>query len=182
VTALGYSSIELRCAVPYQGRAYYAQANFNLYGREGSLENASSKDPPDWPLFELSSPEPLYWPQTGQTFFLKILNAGPDPGPLAVREAGREDPVAWVKVGEDGIYTYVPPLDPELDKRGPTATKDIVFVLDLPEGGTASFTLAIHRSREARRNFPAGLGVFSVSLVLGCGLVAAKRRRGTICH
>jgi hypothetical protein len=263
VTAGGYSSVDLRARVVAGGGVeHFAQAVFNLYGREGSSAADDSLTPvpaPAWPLFELTSPEPLYWPQTGQTFFLKFIpgdrgdrtvgaddgasdhdavsdhdgasdhdavsdhdgaadhdavsdddgaaadavsdddagaktivadndgdndapadNNGGGPGgrgfPLTVWEEDSPAPLFEIWAGADGVYAFTPPADPGLDAAGATSAKKLIFVRALPGGGTASFTLLVHRSREARRDLPLGLGVFFLAMLGGGGLIVAGRR------
>lgn len=226
VTAGGYSSVDLRARVVAGGGVeHFAQTVFNLYGREGSSAADDSLAPvpaPAWPLFELTSPEPLYWPQTGQTFFLKFIpgdrgdrtvgaddgasdhdavsdhdgagaktivadndapadnNNGGGPGgrglPLTVWEEDSPAPLFEIWAGADGVYAFTPPADPGLDAAGATSAKKLIFVRALPGGGTASLTLLVHRSREARRDLPLGLGVFFLAMLGGGGLIVAGRR------
>ncbi|MDR2386712.1 MAG: hypothetical protein LBE80_03885 [Deltaproteobacteria bacterium] len=165
VTVGGYSRVEFTAKIRAEdGTEHYAQADFDIYAREGSSSPVSQDLPPKWPFFELKSDQPLYWPQTGQTFFISLKNFDAKPVPLSVWEGGGQSPVALLWPDSEGLFTYVPPNDPELDKLGTTATKRIVFTRPLAEGGTASLSLYLHRSRAEKRNLPVGLGVFGLSL------------------
>jgi hypothetical protein len=178
VVAGGYSRIELVAKImASSGVVYYAQADFNIFAREGSRSPVSVDQWPGWPFFELSSDQPLYWPQTGQTFLIKFHYTGLPPSPLTVWEEGSQSPSTVVAPNSDGLYTYVPPNDPQLNMLGPTASKRLVFVHPLADGGTASLCIFIHRSREEKRNLVAGLSVFGLSLAIMTGFLTLGRRR-----
>jgi hypothetical protein len=182
VEAGGYSHIELtaRLTAP-DGSVYYTQADFDIYAREDTRSPVSTDQPPMWPFFELKSDQPLYWPQTGQTFFISLKNLDSPPGPLSVWEDGHSTPVAVIEPGPDGSYTYVPPHDPVLDQQGATATKRVVLVHPLADGGAASLSLFLHRSRHQKRNLTVGLGVFGLCLVSTACIMALGRRRVKPC-
>ena len=174
----GYSRVELTARLRAgDGIVRYAQADFDVYAREGSASPVSLDSPPNWPFFELTSDQPLYWPQTGQNFFIALKNFDLPPTGLEVWEDGAVSPAAVLNPGPDGSYAYVPPNDPELDRLGTTATKRIVFVHPLAGGGTASLSLYVHRSRVEKRNLPVGLGVFGASLGASALIMAVGRRR-----
>ncbi|MDR2366610.1 MAG: hypothetical protein LBF58_00640 [Deltaproteobacteria bacterium] len=179
VRAGGYSRIGLTARLTdREGVVSYAQADFNVYAREGSVSPPSGDSPPPWPFFELTSDQPLYWPQTGQTFFIALKNLGSAPAPLSVWEEGHGGPVALLSPDADGRYGYVPPNDPRLDKLGTTASKRLVFVHPLPGGGTASLSLYVHRSRTEKRNRGAGLAVFAACVAGASGVGLHWLRKG----
>jgi hypothetical protein len=163
------------------GVVSFAQADFDIYAQDVSSSPVSGDSPPQWPFFELKSDQPLYWPQTGQAFLISLKNLPVPPGPLSVWEDGALSPAAVIEPGPEGAYAYVPPHDPELDRLGTTAAKRIVFVHDLPGRATASLSVLVHRSREARRDLPAGLGVLGASLAASAVFLALGRRRPRPC-
>ncbi|MDR0355385.1 MAG: hypothetical protein LBJ64_06575 [Deltaproteobacteria bacterium] len=180
IVAGGYAAIELRAFISENGRSYYAQSNFNIYGTESSSTPPSKDLPPeDWPLFSLSSDLPLYWLQTGQTLHVAFQHPTWISSEMTVWEDGGNEPAARLKPDVDGTFVYAPPHDPALDRAGATATKNIVFVQELPDGGSASFTLRLHRSRDAKRDLTIGAGVFFFCLAVGGGLFGSHlwRRR-----
>ncbi|MDR1109158.1 MAG: hypothetical protein LBP92_00310 [Deltaproteobacteria bacterium] len=181
VEAGGYSRVELTARLDIGGVVHYAQADFNLFAREGSRSRPSAAGAPGWPFFELGSEAPLYWPQTGQTFHVRILGLDLPPGPMAVWEEGGGAPAAVIVPDEGGLYSYAPPHDPALDRLGATASKNLVFVHPLGGGGTASLSFAVHRSRVERRRLGAGLAVFLAGLAGGGWFLAARRRRVVPC-
>ena len=165
-----------------EGRLHYAQTAFNLYGRSRAGArpeplSLSLPQTPGWPEFSISSEAPLYWPQTGQEFTLKLKgdsiakNLVVWDGP---RRAAELEPV------ETG-FKYWPEHDPGLDRAGPRASKPLVFVAPINGGGSVSFTLFVHRSRRAGLNMPAGLGVFAAGFLATGIPVCLTRRRFRIC-
>ncbi|MDR2301245.1 MAG: hypothetical protein LBF38_04315 [Deltaproteobacteria bacterium] len=177
VTVGGYSRVEVTAKIMGgDGIVSYAQADFDIYAREGSSSPVSGDHPPKWPFFELKSDQPLYWPQTGQTFYISLKNFDAGPAPLSVWEEGGM--VAVLTPDAGGLYTYVPPNDPKLDQMGTTATKRIVFTRPLAEGGTASLSLYVHRSRAEKRNLPIGLGIFGLSLTASASAFFLAIARG----
>jgi len=129
------------------------------------------------PEFQVSSNGEFYWPQTGHEFTLALEG-------LETAEGGLE---VWSGQGElldrakaaAGVFNYTPAHDPALDRAGYKAEKPLVFVARSPEGGSASFTLVVRRSRLAGLNLEAGLAVFTAAFLfsgLGVGLKRLKER------
>jgi hypothetical protein len=174
----GYARVELSARLLGEdGSVLYAQADFDVFAREGSSSPESTDIPPSWPFFELTSDQPLYWPQTGQTFFIALHNFDLPPAPMEVWEDGFDAPVAVLAPEPGGRYAYVPPNDPGLDKLGATATKRLIFVHPTVGGGTASLSFYVHRSRAAKRNQAVGLWVFGASLAGSALIMAVGRER-----
>jgi hypothetical protein len=174
-----YARITVFARAEAEGRPLYAQTAFNLYGRsEADAAPLDSRLPqaPDWPEFLVGSDGPLYWPQTGQTFTFQ-LKGGEKENRLAVWDGRR---VAELDPGAAG-FQYQPEHDPALDRAGDAASKPLVFVLPYGDGGSASFTLFVHRSRQAGRDLPAGLGLFAAAVTVGGALVWRARRRYSPC-
>jgi hypothetical protein len=177
-----YSRVTVFARAEFQGRPLYAQTAFNLYGRSkaGAAHEANLLAlAPDWPEFLLGSDGPLYWPQTGQIFNFQlkgVLDA--EATKLAVWDGGRR--VAELAPGAAG-FQYQPEPDPALDRAGDAASKPLVFVLPLGDGGLASFTLLVHRSRQTGRDLPAGLGIFAAAILVSGAVVGLARRRFRLC-
>jgi hypothetical protein len=176
-----YARITVFARAEIQGRPHYAQTAFNLYGRAGAgeaPEPSRLSQAPDWPEFLVGSDGPLYWPQTGQTFTLQLKGDQNAAARLAVWDGGRR--VAELLPGAAG-FQYQPAHDSALDRAGDAASKPLVFVLPIDNGGLASFTLFVHRSRSAGRDLPAGLGLFSAAAAVSGALVWLARRRRRPC-
>jgi hypothetical protein len=174
-----YARITVFARAEIKGRPLYAQTAFNLYGRAKAGE---APEPgrlsyaPDWPEFLVGSDGPLYWPQIGQTFTFQLK--GNQAERLAVWDGGRR--VAELAPGAAG-FQYQPEPDPALDRAGDAASKPLVFVSPGGDGGSASFTLFVHRSRLAGRDLPAGLGIFAAAAAVSGALVWLARRRRRPC-
>jgi hypothetical protein len=176
-----YARITVFARAEIMGRPLYAQTAFNLYGRAGAGE---APEPgrrayaPDWPEFLVGSDGPLYWPQIGQTFTFQLKGGQSPAASLAVWDGGRR--VAELAPGAAG-FQYQPGPDPSLDRAGDAASKPLVFVSPSGDGGSASFTLFVHRSRLAGRDLPAGLGIFAAAAAVSAALVGLARRRRRPC-
>ena len=175
-----YGRVTVFARAEFQGRPLYAQTAFNLYGRSKTGPEANPlAQAPDWPEFLVGSDGPLYWPQTGQVFNFQLKGGSEaEAAKLAVWDAGRL--VAELAPGAAG-FQYQPEPDPALNRAGDAARKPLVFVLPLGDGGLASFTLFVHRSRLAGRDLPAGLGIFAAAVLAGGALVWLARRRYRPC-
>ena len=161
------------------GQAHFAQTRLLLYGQ--SRENGSGREAliqdPGPAEFQVSSDGEFYWPQTGHefTFALRGLEAAGDG--LEVR-GGQGESLGRAEASA-GAFKYTPAHDPALDRAGYAAEKQLVFVARDAAGGSASFTLVVHRSRRAGLNLPAGLAVFGSAFLccaLGAGLARLKER------
>ncbi|MDR1546089.1 MAG: hypothetical protein LBU12_05135 [Deltaproteobacteria bacterium] len=188
VEAGGVHLVELSARVEQDGRVSWAQTGFLLFGtNEGGLttpapyalaaSGGADSGPAAWPFLRFSTDGELYWPQAGHEFRLQA--APPQPGLAEVWEEVGAAPVALVEPDGQGVFAYVPPRDPELDRAGAVAAKMLVFVVKLADGAEFVYSLKIHRSRAAALNFAAGLGLFGGVLVLG--LVALGRGRPPRC-
>jgi len=177
-----YGRASIFARVEIGGRLHYAQTAFNLYGGSGAgafPEPNRLPQAPDWPEFLVSSDGPLYWPQTGQEFTLKIERSGGTSAKnLAVWDNGRQ--VAEVKPGAAG-FRYRPEHDPILDRAGDLASKPLVFVVHSGDGDSVAFTLFVHRSRRAGWNLSAGLWVFAAGALVSGMLAWLTRRKFGIC-
>jgi hypothetical protein len=176
-----YARITVFARAETEGRPFYAQTAFNLYGRsEADAAPVASRlsQAPDWPEFLVGSDGPLYWPQTGQTFTLQLKGSEHGARKLAVWDKGRR--LTELTPGAAG-FQYQPEHDRTLDHAGDAASKPLVFVLPGDNGGSTSFTLFVHRSRLAGRNLSAGLGLFATAVMVGGALVWRARRRFSPC-
>jgi hypothetical protein len=155
------------------GLPHYAQTRLLLYGQGDKPDTTREVlgEAPDWPEFHVRFNGGTYWPQTGHEFSVSFR--GEHTGPLEVR--GGQGELLEV-MPADSAYAYTAPHDPELNRAGPAAAKLLVFVLRAPEGGTASFTQMVHRSRYAFWDQKAGLLVFAGAF-LASGLAALLARR-----
>jgi hypothetical protein len=76
-------------------------------------------------------------------------------------------------------YKYTPPHDPELNRLELTESKPLIFVQRLNNGGAASYTQLVHRSRDAFWNLKAGIAILVASLLatgLAVGIIRRKER------
>ena len=175
-----YGRVTVFARAEFQGRPLYAQTAFNLYGRSKTSPEANPlAQAPDWPEFLVGSDGPLYWPQTGQIFNFQLKSGlDAEAARLAVWDGGRL--AAELAPGAAG-FQYQPEPDPALDRAGDAAYKTLVFVLPLGDGGLASFTLFVHRSRQAGRDLPAGLRILAAAVLVSGALVGLARRRFRPC-
>ena len=161
------------------GRPHFAQTRLTLYGqgKDTGRERESLGDDPGWPQFRVRS-DGTYWPQTGDAFSLSVSGAKAD-GCLEIRDPQGEL-VAEVRASED-VYTYTPLHDPALNRAGPSASKPLIFVARLDEGGAASFTQLVHRSRYGLRDKKAGLAIFALAILASCLTAWRIRRKARPC-
>lgn len=162
--------------VEQEGRTYYAQSSFTLFGRAGREEalTAPLENEPAWPEFEAGPAPELFWPQTGREITLRPLGFKQRPAVMRVWDRGELR--AALQAEKDG-FRYTPKRDPLLDQAGATAVKALVFATGGAADERASFTLFIHRSRTDGADLPSGLLLFASSiLVTGSGVYLAGKR------
>jgi len=171
-----YASVTAFARAEIDGQPYFAQTRLVLYGqsKEKVTSREGSGEGPDWPEFRVRSSGESYWPQTGHEFSVSL------------NKEVRKDMEVWNGEGElldemhnsGTVYKYTPPHDPALNWAGTSASKPLIFVARIDEGGTASFTQLVHRSRFAGMNKKAGLTVFTAAFLLSClATVLARRKR-----
>ena len=181
-----YAVADVFARVEIDGKQHFAQITFILYGQTAETEKEprnldsaeNSSEGPAWPEFRVRSNAEFYWPQTGHEFSVNFNGEAADDW-LEVR--GENGELLDVINGSENSFTYTPAHDPALNRLGPTAAKPVIFVTRNGEGGSASFTQMVHRSRFGGMNKRAGVTVFAVSFLLS-GLTAwLARRRAQPC-
>jgi hypothetical protein len=174
-----YAVVNAFARAEIDGQSYFAQTRLTLYGqsKETGKNREGSGEGPDWPDFQVRSNGGLYWPQTGQEFSVSLS------------KEVQENMEVWSGGGElldemrhsGTVYTYTPPHDPALNWAGTNASKPLIFVARINEGGAASFTQIVHRSRFAGLNKKAGLTVFTAAFLLSCLTAVLARRKRSWC-
>ena len=174
-----YAVVNVFAMTRIDGQPHFAQTRLTLYGqsKETDKNREGSGEGPYWPDFQVRSSGGLYWPQTGQEFSVSLN-----------REIQKNMEV-WSGAGEllgeincsGTVYTYTPPHDPALNRAGTNASKPLIFVARINEGGAASFTQIVHRSRFAGLNKKAGLTVFTAAFLLFCLTAVLARRKQSWC-
>ena len=180
VRAGEYAVVDAFACAAIEGRPYFAQTSFILYGQAKDAKNdrADFSEGPNWPEFNVRSNAEFYWPQTGHEFSVRF--SGEEVNGLLEIHSGQGGLLDTVQASENG-YTYTPPQDPALNRHGPTAAKPVVFVARTGEGGAASFTQMVHRSRFGAWNKKAGITVFTASVLLSALAVWLARKRFKAC-
>lgn len=162
---------------------YLAKTSFVLFGHSSSEEKEAKAVPSDKVNRQLeisASPEPSYWPQTGNPVKISLsFNKGSlgDGGVYIFDE--NKGPID-AKTDGTGNYIYIPPHDKKLNWKGETAFKQTVVVAEETRGNTnytSSYTLLLHRSRYKNRRLPPGVSIFGVTMVGAFWLVIVKRKR-----
>ena len=188
-----YASADVFARAEIEGCPLFAQTRIVLYGQGGETEKdrEESEEGPAWPEFTVRSSGESYWPQTGHEFSLRIngetngrpLEVHSGPVELAAKTVHNSLPVLLDTVLQTGdVYKYVAPHDPALNRAGVTAAKPLIFTARIAEGGTASFTQIVHRSRYAFWNKKAGLAVAAGSFLFsGLGVIISRRKRKLPC-
>jgi len=174
-----YAVVNAFARAEIKGQPHFAQTRLVLYGqsKETDKNRKDSGEGPDWPEFQARSSGEFYWPQTGHEFSVSLS-----------KEA-RENMEVWSGGGKlldemrnsGTVYTYTPPHDPALNRAGTTASKPLIFVARINEGGSASFTQIVHRSRFAGLNKKAGLTVFTAAFLLSCLTAVLSRKKVRPC-
>jgi len=169
-----YATADVFAGAEIEGRPHFAQTRLILYGQGGETEgDEGSGEGPHWPVFTVRSNGESYWPQTGHEFSVSF--SGEEGGYMEVRN-GRGELMDEARHSGEG-YTYTPAHDPALNRAGTTASKPLLFVVRINEGGSASYTQIVHRSRFAGMNKQAGLCVFAAAFALsGLTVILARRR------
>ena len=174
-----YATADVFARAAIEGRPHFAQTRLILYGQGGEAErDEGSGEGPNWPAFTVRSNGESYWPQTGHEFSVSFSGGEggyTEGGYMEVRN-GRGELLDEVRHSGGG-YVYTPAHDPALNRAGTTAVKPLLFVVRINEGGSASYTQMVHRSRFAGMNKRAGLSVFAAAFALsGLTVILARRR------
>ena len=167
-----YAVADVFARAESKGHSYYAQISFILYGQADAAGQKIFEEGPDWPEFRVRSNAEFYWPQTGHEFSVNYNGAA---GSMLEVYNNNGELAAAVQGSADG-FTYTPENDPALNRLGSTAAKPVIFVVPAAEGGSASYTQMVHRSRFGGLNMQAGLVVLGVSFSFSGLAVWLKRR------
>lgn len=159
---------------------YIAKTDLTLFGKADTapMRQTSSQIKTGFPYIELTSPQYNYWPQTGQNFRFSV-NAPFDTGGVEL--------FVWVNGGYGNLesdgnskFSYVPSHDLRLRKTGHLATRRDILFSHISSGDQVyrlTYTLALHRSRDALNVNLAGWVAFGLSFLLFGGLIMIKRRK-----
>jgi hypothetical protein len=186
-----YATVDVFARAEVGGQPCFAQTRLTLYGQgnESGVKREAHSEGPAWPEFTVSAKgESSYWPQTGHEFSLSLSN------PDAMEDATENDAMGnleiWsaqgvlvdtVRASVDG-YKYIPPHDPVLNWAGTSAAKPLIFVQRLAdEGGSASYTQVVHRSRYGLWDKNAGLTLFGAAFLASTITACILRRKGRPC-
>ena len=175
-----YIAVDAFARAEIEGRPHFAQIQLMLYGNTKDIpkEREDRGEDPAWPEFQVRSSGETYWPQTGHEFSLNFSGeiAGSHAGSFLEIRGDQGELVDEVQSTEN-VYRYTPAHDPALNRAGDAAAKPVIFVARTGEGGAASYTQMVHRSRYAGWNKNAGLGVFAAAFVLSGLAVGLVRRK-----
>ncbi|MDR1657516.1 MAG: hypothetical protein LBT47_08180 [Deltaproteobacteria bacterium] len=152
------------------GRHLHGQRTLRLFGRGPGESTGPGRaaEKPDWPFFTLTGPG--FYPRTGENLAVAIQELAFDTAPVVwVLDGDKQTKARWT--GSE--YQTRLELDPNLARRGYSATKEVHFIQALADGGSASLTEAIYRSDTAGRKLAAGLGLLAISF--GLGTLAGRR-------
>ena len=125
------------------------------------------------------SPDPShYWPQTGMTYRFTYQGLGKATGAAQVIENQRH--LDSITIDPQGVFSYTPPHDPDLDREGPSAYKQTVLLVEQQAGRetiTSTFTLLLHRSRYGHHRLLPGLAlIVLVALAVLFGVIRKRRK------
>ena len=183
-----YATADVFARAETGGAPLFAQTRIILYGQGGEAEQEQEaySEGPAWPEFALRSGGESYWPQTGHEFTLRfsgetggsplvVFGGSVELAAKAIQTAPPEllDTVVY----SNGVYRYTVPHDPALNRAGVTAAKPLIFVARPVEGGTASCTQIVHRSRYAFWNKETGLAVLAGACMLSSVVVITARKK-----
>lgn len=176
------AKVDVFAKAEIHGRSCFAQTTLYVFGRGETDDTAAVRlaEPPIWPEFKITSDGEFYWPQTGQEFTLRLSGfySSPADENLTVWDNGFATELTPV----GSHFAYRPKRDPALDRAGAAAFKTLVFVARNGSGGSASFTLPVHRSRRDGSHLAAGVGLFGVGAAVAGLAVWATRRRFAPCR
>lgn len=177
----GYVTADVFARAEIGGRTHFAQTVLRLFSRSEAAGQALEglEDVPDVPEFRMSSSGEFYWPQTGHefTFALEGLDAARNELEIWSGQGAR----LATLTASTGTFKYTPAHDPSLDRAGYAAGKPLIFMARDNNGGSAAFTLVVHRSRTAGLDKDAGLAVFAAALLLSGLTTWLTRRKARPC-
>jgi|GEM_PF-3116402 len=167
--------VEIWARVKTAERLDFAGTAYNAYGKapQADVRPERLAEAPDWPALNLAVGHNFYRAQTGAKLVLQ-----PDPGFLPdsvkVFEDGR---LSAVLKAENEKYSYTPPHDEELSKRGPAARKDLIFLAEPADSHEAvTFYLPLYRSHYGYINLPGGLLVIFIGAFGALAVVLLMNR------
>lgn len=174
-----YVRAEVFAKAVIDGREHFAQTTLMLFGQSGQdFPVALKAEKPDWPEFSVAVGGAIYWPQTGHEFSVEFQRAEPATKLEVVSAQGE---ILAELAASSGLFKYTPPRDPALDQAGYAASKPLIFLARDMRGGSASFAIAIHRSRVAGLDEKSGLMIFAAAFLLTALLAAWARRKAAPC-
>ena len=176
-------------------KLFYAKTLLNGYGQSGKMDPEATRigKLPDWPQLRLAGEEYFYRAQTGTPLDVHIesgpkvdgpkvngpkVNGPKVDGPQVMHVIENNMSVGTRTLGDAGFYTYTPPHDKTLSRAGYSAKNDLVFVVELEDGGDiVSLHLPIHRAYYGQISLRGGLLVTASSALLCLASVLYNGRR-----
>ena len=155
-----FQRFQVWAKVNLNGKPYYAQTVFNLFGD-------SQFSDPDAEVIGALPPTPQFVMKYGEAFFRAQIE-NPITVQLTNLGSGRPDSLTVFDqhgqlleyvAGQGADYTYTPPYDKELMAAGSRGRNHVVLVAELPDNmGIISFYQPVYRSA-GRRSLKGGLAV-----------------------
>ncbi len=173
------SFFEVRIFTVMKNAVYTAETSFSLFGQSNKPPEREglTDQPEDFPAVSILSPLNNYWPQTGRVYRFK-LNSGRDTGNYPEIKAVDKGIVLSLEPDSNGEFTCIPPHDRDLDTRGAAAYKNSFIQIKEKRGGRIfrrTYTLLLHRSRDAYHDLKSGLFLVSGSMAFFLFLVIRAR-------
>jgi hypothetical protein len=186
VRSNGYATVDVFARAEIGGQPCFAQTRLTLYGQgtESRTKREAYSEGPGWPEFTVSAKgESSYWPQTGHEFSLSLSNPdATENDVIGNMEIWNAQGVQMDTVPPSGDgYKYIPPHDPALNRAGTSASKPLVFLVRLNEGGSASYTQIVHRSRYGLWDKDAGMALFGAAIFASGAAACLLSRKGRPC-
>ena len=170
-----YEKIAILAKASVGEKYFYAGTLLSGYGQSGKSDAEATRIDavPDWPRLLLAGEESFYYAQTGTPLNVRIEN-----GPEVMGIYENNAFIGTMALDNAGFFSYTPPHDKALSQGGNSATKDLVFVVELKDGrGVVSLYLPVHRAYLGQVSLKGGLGVMGASAVLCLVLVLYRSRR-----
>jgi hypothetical protein len=174
----------IHVAAKHHEEQLMAQIAVYLYGRgETKKRSKSILQPQDitFPSLELRSSGNSMRPQTGQTLKLTYKSVHPQAG--ALKEMNvidlKNKSIENLLPDADGVFVMIPPHDPQLNRSGNAAYKEMIVYVKETAGEKVyktSMNILLRRSSAAFRNLQHGFFLFFVTLIAVLAMVLYRRR------
>ena len=183
-----FSIIQILVQAEDGGVRFKAQTSCTLFGKSGRKTKGptSPKEAfhPGKPLIRLAPAFGHYWMQTGTTYRFTYESMGESPNSAWIVDPEKStDTPTRINRDADGLFDYTPLHDPDLDRAGPQASKEMVFLVREIEQGPqqkteylTSYSLNLHRSRYGHRKLGPGVALFLMAAAMVAVMVVNSRR------